>query len=94
MTYYAQLNKDNIVVSVSSLSSKVVSSKLIELATNDTLLLGMTYDNGIFIDTPTVEPLPEQPDRIYVLEQKVAEQDMVLEEIMFVIIPEMMGGGM
>jgi len=93
MAYYAQLGKDNIVVSVSNLSAKVVSSSLIELATNDTLLLGMTYNNGTFIDTPIVEPLPEQPDRIDVLEQKVAEQDMVLEEIMFVIIPEMMGGG-
>lgn len=31
---------------------------------------------------------------IELLQQKVAEQDMVIEGLMFVIIPEMMGGGM
>lgn len=33
-------------------------------------------------------------DENLLLRQKIVEQDMVLEELMFAIIPELMGGGM
>lgn len=39
------------------------------------------------------EPSPPEPTEIEILQEKVAMQDMVIEELMFIIIPELTGGG-
>ena len=52
--------------------------------------------NGDLIDIgPTERPAepPPEPTEIEILQEKVAMQDMVIEELMFIIIPELTGGG-
>lgn len=41
-----------------------------------------------------IENRPRALTEMELLHQKTAEQDRVIEELMFVILPEMMGGGM
>lgn len=79
MFYYAQLNDDNLVVSVSTLSTEIVSDKLIPLETNDVILVGMIYDrdSNKFIEAPLIEEVPpkeEVPLSIQVEELKIKIQ--------------------
>lgn len=43
-------------------------------------------------DTP--EPEPRRPTEMEALQEKLEMRDMVIEEILFTIIPEMLGGGL
>lgn len=38
------------------------------------------------------KPIP--PTKEELLEERISQQDMVIEELMFVILPELLGGGM
>lgn len=48
------------------------------------------YSVGII---PIVEEVPQEPSEIELLQEKVAIQETVIEELMFIIIPELTGGG-
>ena len=64
--YYAQLNDDGVVVSVSQLSGIVDTPDMVALQTYDTTLIGKRYnaDAGIFEDVapPPPEPQPDPAD--------------------------------
>lgn len=65
--FYAQINKDNICVGVSSLSGKVTADNMLRLEIYDTSLLGKKYNNGVWEEVPQPpepEPEPTQLDRI------------------------------
>ena len=68
---YAQIDENNICVSVSELSGLVNYENMIALDTYDISLLGKRYNNGIWEDT---EPIPTQADRIEsLLNQRITE---------------------
>jgi hypothetical protein len=48
--FYAQINSNNIVVGVSSLSGDINASDMIRITEYDIFLLGKKYENGQFID--------------------------------------------
>lgn len=47
---------------------------------------------AVAADAP--EPEPRRPTEMESLQEKLEMQDMVIEEILFTIIPEMLGGGL
>lgn len=56
---YAQLDSNNVVVAVSTLSAEVVSPNLVPVSNADNLL-GKRHVDGVFVEVITsVEPLPE-----------------------------------
>lgn len=48
--FYAQLNDDNICVSVSQVNNKVETENMIEIRDYNTSLLGKKYNNGVWED--------------------------------------------
>lgn len=66
LTYYAQIDAQNIVVSVSQLSGSVEAPNMVALPGYDTGLIGKRYnaDAGIFEDVtlPPPEPQPDPAD--------------------------------
>lgn len=64
MLYYAQLNENNICIGVSQLSGEVISPDMILLQSYDAPLLGKKYNNGIWEDMPTPEPIPTDQETI------------------------------
>lgn len=64
MFYYAQLDENNICISVSQLSGEIESSNMILLESYDASLLGKKYINGVWEETPTPELKPTAQDEI------------------------------
>ena len=54
------------------------------------ILIDKVIKKYIVEDIPAPQPL--EPTELELLQNKVAEQDAVIEELMFIIIPELMGG--
>ena len=52
MTYYAQINEENIVVGISQLWGDVEHPNMIEIDSYDVTLLGKLYTNGEFTTPP------------------------------------------
>lgn len=57
VNFYAQLNAENIVVCISSLSGEVDSQQMIEIEFEDISLLGKKYENGTFIETQSTSQI-------------------------------------
>ena len=62
--YYAQIDENNICITVSDLSGKITADNMLRLETYDTSLLGKKYNNGVWEEVPQPEPEPTQLDRI------------------------------
>ena len=59
--FYAQINKENICVGISSLSGEVIDESLIEIENYDLSILGKKYNNGVWEEVPKEPIVPEEP---------------------------------
>lgn len=76
---YAQIDENNICVSVSELSGSVNYENMIALDTYDISLLGKKYNNGNWEE---VEPEPTQLDKIEEQVYSNSESNIILMEAM------------
>ena len=72
MSYYAQLNENNICIGVSNLSGTVDVPSLIPLPEFDISLMGKKYSNGLWEEVES-EPVPEP---------EPTEQELIQAEIL------------
>lgn len=68
---YAQLDEENICVSVSQLSGEVIQDDMIELNSYDASLLGKRYNNGAWeeVAREPIEPQPTNAEKIITMLQ-------------------------
>lgn len=79
MYLYAQIDENNICVSVSQLSGKIINKSMIPLDEYDTSILGKKYNNGNWEE---VEPEPTQLDKIEEQVYSNSESNIILMEAM------------
>lgn len=60
MPYYAQLNQDNIVTSITETEGQIYSPDVLLIQELDNSLLGKRYDNGVFVDVPVIPSVPSE----------------------------------
>ena len=54
MSNYVQLDDNNIVIAVTQTTGTIDAAHMIEVAEYDTSLLGKKYENGVFVEGPTI----------------------------------------
>ena len=83
MYIYAQIDKTNKVISISTLSNEVVSEELIPLQNHDVSLLGCIYDKNTHSFVPDdTNPNTEEPREIELLTNQIEEQKSLMNAIL------------
>ena len=78
---YAQINEENICISVTDISNTIVSEPtLIPLNFMDISVLGKKYNNGVWEEVPQPEPEPTQLDKIEEQVYSNNDNDIIIME--------------
>lgn len=77
--FYAQIDEENVCVSISSLSGEIIDERLIEIESYDLSILGKKYNNGIWEEVPKEPGVPEEPQ---ITNAELKENQLAIMEAM------------
>lgn len=57
--YYAQINAQNVCFAVTQTAGEIIQDDMLRIDSYDTSLLNKIWENGVWVDPPEPEPMPE-----------------------------------